>query len=210
LRLSSRSDSTAKFAATLCHVTADISVPNCLSNQSTLHNREIPSPMRLRMLIELLAALILTFAAIAAISQMAKAAGITVENAYARASIGAVKSGAVYLTIINETDRPDRLLRAASDVAGRAAVHVHLMDNDVMTMDEVTCLIIPARNKIAFAPGGLHVMLLDLTSPLKEGGEISLRLTFAHAGEIAIDVPVKSATAGSQDPRIDVRLQLCD
>jgi hypothetical protein len=40
--------------------------------------------MRLRMLIELLAALILTFAALLAISRMAKATGIKVENAYAR------------------------------------------------------------------------------------------------------------------------------
>lgn len=166
--------------------------------------------MRLRTLIELLAALLLTCAAAIAISQMAKASGIKVENAYARASIGMVRTGAVYLTLKNEADEPDRLRKVSTDVARRAEFHLHTMNEDVMTMDEVKCLTIPARAKITFAPGSLHVMLLDLLSPLKEGGEFALRLTFDHAGEIAVNVPVKTTVAGFQEPHVHTSLQLCD
>jgi periplasmic copper chaperone A len=166
--------------------------------------------MRLRTLIELLAALILTWAAVMAISQMAKASEIKIENAYARASIGVVRTGVVYLTLENGADEPDRLRKASTDIAGRAEFHLHTMNEDVMTMDEVKCLTIPARGKIAFAPGGLNVMLLDLSSPLKEGGEFALRLTFDRAGEISVNVPVKSAAAGFQQPHAHTSLQFCD
>ena len=52
--------------------------------------------MRLKLLIELLAALILTIAALVAISKKAEATGMKVETAYARASIGEAKTAAVY------------------------------------------------------------------------------------------------------------------
>lgn len=48
--------------------------------------------MRLRTLIELLAALILTFAALIAISKMPRAASLKVENACTRATIGEAKT----------------------------------------------------------------------------------------------------------------------
>ena len=51
--------------------------------------------MRLRTLIELLAALLLTFAALFAVSKMARTTAIKVENTYALATIVEVKIGAV-------------------------------------------------------------------------------------------------------------------
>ncbi len=69
--------------------------------------------MRLRTLIELLAALILTFAALAAVSKVARTTGMKVENAYARAN-----TDSVYLTLNNLGSEPDRLCCAATDAAG--------------------------------------------------------------------------------------------
>lgn len=55
--------------------------------------------MRLRTLIELLAALILTLAAVVAFAERARATGMKVENAYAPTTIGEAKTGAIYLTL---------------------------------------------------------------------------------------------------------------
>ena len=49
--------------------------------------------MRLRTLIELLAALMLTFAALAAFPKMARTTGMKVDRAYARATIVEAKPG---------------------------------------------------------------------------------------------------------------------
>jgi copper(I)-binding protein len=72
--------------------------------------------MRLRTLIELLAALILTFAALAAVSKMARTTGMNVENTYARAN-----TGAVYLTLNDAESEPNRLCCTATDAARCAA-----------------------------------------------------------------------------------------
>ena len=61
--------------------------------------------MRLRTLIELLVALTLTFAAVAAISKMARATGMKVETAYARATIGEAEIGAVCMILTNVGSR---------------------------------------------------------------------------------------------------------
>jgi copper(I)-binding protein len=62
--------------------------------------------MRLRTLIELLVALMLTFAALVAISKMARATGMKVETAHARAAIGEAKAGALYMTLNNAGREP--------------------------------------------------------------------------------------------------------
>ncbi len=77
--------------------------------------------MRLRTLIELLAALILTIAALAAVSKMARTTSIKVEKAYAFAITGKTKTSVVYLTLNNVGSEPDRLCCAATDAARCAA-----------------------------------------------------------------------------------------
>ena len=166
--------------------------------------------MRLRTLIELLAALLLTFAALLAISQMAKANGIEIVDPYARATIGAAKTGVVYLKLVNRTAQADRLRAVSADVAGHAALHVHAMNNDVATMDAIACLELAPAAEVEFAPGGLHVMLMGLSKPLREGDSFPLRLTFDRAGEISVDIPVKSQTEGALSAHEAPALKLCD
>jgi len=166
--------------------------------------------MRLRTLIELLAALLLTFAALLAIAQMAKANGVEIVEPYARATIGAAKTGVVYLKLINRTQKADRLRAVSADIAEHAALHVHAMKDDVMTMDEIACLELAAGSEIEFAPGGLHVMLVGLSSPLRQGDHFPLRFTFERAGEIRVDVPVKSSAEGALNAHKAPELRLCD
>ena len=72
--------------------------------------------MRLRTLIELLAALTLTFAALAAVSKMAKTTGMNVEKTYARTN-----TGAVYVTLNYARGEPNRLCCTAANAARCAA-----------------------------------------------------------------------------------------
>jgi copper(I)-binding protein len=166
--------------------------------------------MRLRTVIELAAALLLTFAALVAISQMVRAGNLRIEGAYARPTIGIANTGAVYLTVTNDGNSPDKLRRATTAVAEHAQLHIHAMKGDVMTMAPVECLVIPAGGRITMAPGGLHIMLTGLTSPLKEGQQFPMRLSFDNAGETVIDVAVKGPAAGNPDLASDIQLEFCD
>jgi copper(I)-binding protein len=127
----------------------------------------------------------------------AAAAGeLAVTGVWARASLGAAKSGAVYLTVENRGAAADRLIAAGTPAASRAALHTHIMEEGVMKMRPVAGGIeIPAGGSAVLAPGGLHVMLMGLAAPLEEGARFPLTLTFKRAAPLTVEVPVRSATA---------------
>ncbi len=59
----------------------------------------------------------------------------------------------------------------------------------MMTMREVASIAIPAGKTVALAPGGCHIMLVDLPKALTTGQKFTITLTFTKAG--AVDVPVE-------------------
>jgi copper(I)-binding protein len=61
-----------------------------------------------------------------------------------------------------------------------------------MRMRQVSSIDVPAGGTVSLQPGGLHIMLIDLKEPLRQGETFPLTLTFAKAGKVAVDVPVKS------------------
>jgi copper(I)-binding protein len=58
-------------------------------------------------------------------------------------------------------------------------------------MREVSVLHVAPGEKVEFAPGGLHVMLMGLKGPLKEGQVFELELVFEVAGPRKIKVTVR-------------------
>lgn len=122
---------------------------------------------------------------------------VTVENAFARATIGAGKTGAAYLTILNPTGEPDRLIGAATSTAKRAALHTHLHENGVMKMRPIKAVAIPAHGTAELKPGGNHLMLMGLVAPLKKGGAFPLTLKFEKAGEVSVMVKIGAVGATS-------------
>ena len=68
---------------------------------------------------------------------------LKIDHPWARATPGAVKNGAAYLTVSNTGKQADRLVAASVDVADHAELHTHLNDNGVMKMRRVPALEIP-------------------------------------------------------------------
>ena len=120
---------------------------------------------------------------------------VTIEGAWARELPPVSVNGAAYLTIANEGVRPDRLTGASSAVAGRVEIHVHEPSGGMMAMRRLDGLDLPPGERVRFAPGGLHLMLIGLEEPLEKGGRFTLRLTFASAPPIEIEVPVMAMDA---------------
>jgi copper(I)-binding protein len=70
------------------------------------------------------------------------------------------------------------------------------MNNGVMTMRPMKDgLSIPAGQSVTLAPGGYHIMLMELKSPLKRGGKVPVMLTFEKAGDIKVVFDVQSIDA---------------
>ena len=65
-------------------------------------------------------------------------------------------------------------------------------------MREMPTVDLSPRAKVTFDPGSMHIMLVGLKQPLKEGQTFPLTLTFAKAGKV--DVTVSVAKVGAMQP----------
>lgn len=147
-----------------------------------------------RRLIGWLAAIALAFLATAAFAHDYLIGGVAIDHPWARASIGQAKAGAVYMTLANKGAQSDRLIAAATGVAKKAGLHIHLMQNGVMKMRPVKAIEVTPGAPAVLKPGGLHIMLTGLKAPLAEGTRFPLTLTFEKAGSIEIQVKVQKQT----------------
>ncbi|KAA0686107.1 MULTISPECIES: copper chaperone PCu(A)C [Azospirillum] len=127
-----------------------------------------------------------------------RAGDIVVEQAWARATAPAAKTGAAYLTIRNAGTQPDRIASMAAPVAGHVMAHQTKQEGDVLRMHEAGPLALPPGGALDMKPGGTHVMLMDLKGGLKPGQEFPLTVTFEKAG--AVQVPVKVGKPGAMGP----------
>lgn len=125
-------------------------------------------------------------------------AGVSLERPWARASIGTSRPAAAFVTIVNRGEAPARLIEIGTPLAGRAEIHRTVTSGNVMRMEPVAELDIHPGERLVFEPGGLHVMLLDLRSPLKKGEDLTMTLRFAGGGAIETSVPIYGP--GAQGP----------
>jgi copper(I)-binding protein len=117
--------------------------------------------------------------------------GITVSDAWARTSPMMERAGAAYMVLQNNGATEDKLLSVESDVAKAIELHETKEMNGMMSMSPVPNIPVPAGGKAELKPGGLHVMLIDLTRELKAGDKVQLTLNFEKAGKVPVTVEVK-------------------
>ena len=118
---------------------------------------------------------------------------IMVMSGYARATFPLAKTGAVYFTLHNQSDKDKTLtsVTVSEELASEAQIHTTVMEGDVMKMRELEDgVTIGAGEMVSFESGGYHIMLLGLNNGLVEGTEIKLTLRFEDNDELDITLPV--------------------
>ena len=125
-----------------------------------------------------------------------KAGDLVITKAWTRATPGGAKTGGGFLTIENKGSAPDKLVGVSADAAGKVEVHEMAMDGGVMKMRPVEGgLAIDPGKTVKLAPGGLHLMMMDLKSPLKQGDKLPVTLQFEKAGKVAVTLDVQGVGA---------------
>ncbi|MFZ6028359.1 MAG: copper chaperone PCu(A)C [Chloroflexota bacterium] len=116
--------------------------------------------------------------------------GLTVSDAWARPG-NAGGNSAVYFTVTPGSEA-DTLLSAGSGAAMMVELHKSQMGADgTMMMAPQENVPIPAGEKVAFEPGGLHVMLMGLKNDLNVGETFQVTLKFAKAGDVTVEAAVR-------------------
>lgn len=141
------------------------------------------------------------FAVIATVASLfvagqAIAADIEIKDAWTKASIGKVRNGAAFFTVMNHGMTADRIVGVRSDLAEKTELHTHIMENNVMKMREVEGGVdVPMHGEVMFKPGSYHVMMIGLKAPLKQGEMVTVTLEFEKAGDVPVMINVMDAMA---------------
>ena len=105
------------------------------------------------------------------------------------ADLSGVITGA-FMEIENVGDENVRLSGVTSDAAAHVEIHETTMANDVMRMNAIEGIDIPARRTVGLRPREYHLMLMELNDDLLPGEAIALTLTFEAADGEPFDVTV--------------------
>lgn len=140
--------------------------------------------------------LIFTLSAGAAMAELAYKVGqLKIENPYTRSTIPGQKVAGGFMKIENQ-GAADQLISASSPIAGEMQLHTMSMDGNIMKMREVKTIDVPANGSVDLKPGGLHLMFIDITGPLKAGESVLVKLRFQKAGEVDVKMPVRDISSG--------------
>jgi copper(I)-binding protein len=102
-----------------------------------------------------------------------------VENAWVRATVAGQPSSGAFMTLTASSD--SKLLSVQSPVAKVVQIHESSMKDDVMKMQQVQSVALPAGKPVSFDPHGYHIMLMNLTGQIKEGDKVPLTLIVEDA-----------------------------
>ncbi|MDH5737346.1 MAG: copper chaperone PCu(A)C [Gammaproteobacteria bacterium] len=114
---------------------------------------------------------------------------LRVEDAWARASAPESESAAVYLSLVNDTNEPQIIRKFSTDIATAIHLHETRVIDGVSRMQMLEELVLEAGESIKLAPGGMHIMLMGLQKPLKQGEVFRLQIeTEREIREVTVTV----------------------
>lgn len=153
----------------------------------------------------IIALLLATASVASAAAQEFKAGDLSIDHPWSRATPAGAKVAAGYMMIMNKGSAPDRLVGASTPAAGKAEVHEMAMKDGVATMRPVSGgLLIEPGKSVTLAPGGYHIMFMDLKKPLKQGDKFAATLEFEKAGKMEVNFDVQAV--GAQKPMSDHKM----
>ncbi|PPD16004.1 MAG: hypothetical protein CTY25_04260 [Methylobacterium sp.] len=130
-----------------------------------------------------------------------KLGDLRIDHPWSRATPGGAKVAGGFMKITNNGQEADRLVGGTLVSAGIVEIHEMAMQGNVMTMRALAQgLEIRPGQTVELKPGGLHMMFLELKSPLKEGEKVKGTLVFQRAGTIEVEFKVEGRGAsGAHD-----------
>ncbi len=125
---------------------------------------------------------------------------LRIDHPWSRATPKGASVAAGYLVIENKGSVPDRLVGGSSAIADRFEIHEMKIDGGVMKMRPLTRgLEIAPGESVKLAPGGSHLMFVNLKEPPVEGKRFKATLVFEKAGAVEIEFAVeKIGTTGGE------------
>lgn len=117
--------------------------------------------------------------------------GILVHNPWMMPAVQG-SDAAVYFRLYNHTSEGDLLTGVSSEVADAVELDESMINSDLVEMQQVEHVLLPASTEVKFRSGVLQVTLLGLKRDLKLNDEIEILLHFLHYTDLTVKVPVQN------------------
>ena len=122
-----------------------------------------------------------------------QAHGIAIADAWVKATD--MDMSAAFGVLSNSGDEDAKVTAVTTTITDTAELH-ETVDGKMSMVDGFT---IPAGGSLALEPGGKHLMLLNLTEPIKPGDKIDFKLTFADDTEFEFSATAKDFMGADED-----------
>lgn len=101
--------------------------------------------------------------------------------------------GAVYFDVTNNGEKDTAIVGAFVDGAKSAMLHMTIKDGDKASMKSMDQVDVAKGATVKFAPGGNHVMAMELDAALEAGDTTEVTLTFSDGDKVSFPASVLAA-----------------
>jgi copper(I)-binding protein len=122
------------------------------------------------------------------------AGGIQVSDAWIRWLPSDLPAGG-YAKVTNDTDKEVKLIGASSPKYGMVMLHRTVTKDGMSQMLHVDSIPIPPHKRMAFTPGGYHIMLMQPKPGIAPGQKVPITLEFSNGHSVTADFEVRKPTA---------------
>lgn len=116
---------------------------------------------------------------------------LQLEQGWVRAPMPGNTMTAAYGRLSNRCDRPVALMHLHSDLASRVELHRTEIVDGISRMRVETVPKVPAGGMLKLAPGGLHLMLHDVSEAMVDGTTLRLSLGSGPEDVLRVTLPVR-------------------
>ncbi|MEB0204710.1 copper chaperone PCu(A)C [Pseudomonas sp. CCC3.1] len=127
-----------------------------------------------------------------------------VDDAWVRATVAGQPTTGAFMHITSSTD--SKLVEVKSKVAETVQIHESTMKNDVMSMQAVPFVALPAGKTVNIEPEGYHVMLIDLVAQVKDGDTVPLTLIVEDAKGVKESIEVNAQARALNSMPMDMNM----
>jgi copper(I)-binding protein len=120
---------------------------------------------------------------------------LVIGHPWSRPTAPGMPMGVAYLSITNNGKDADVLIAASTPLAARVEMHQTTIADGMARMRPLGEIAIAPGTTVKIEPGGIHLMLVDLKTPLETGKQVPLELTFRRAGKVTVQLSIEARDA---------------
>ncbi|MEM8561300.1 MAG: copper chaperone PCu(A)C [Pseudomonadota bacterium] len=129
-------------------------------------------------------------------------APLRIEEAWVRALPPSQSNTAGYLTIMNSGDETLTITGGSSEIAEFVEIHTTREVDGLLRMERLNEITLQPGQTVELAPGGMHLMLLDLERMPAEGEEVALCLELQNAAQQCVTAEARKRADGGHSHHI--------